>query len=248
MKVLIVWAHPEAHSFNGSLVDLAQRSLSEAGHSVRTTDLYREGFKAVASEADFQERSNANRLVYDDEQLVASKGAGFDSQIEQALEDLHWCDQLILQFPLWWFSVPAIMKGWIDRVMVKGVAYGGGRWYDQGGFKGRRALLSLTTAAYPAMCYPNGINGAMEAILWPLQHGVLRFCGFETLAPHIIWSATYIDDAARVTAMERYRDRLLNLGSEQAEPCHGREDFDESWQLKPGISPLSFGHRLGERH
>lgn len=247
MKVVIVWAHPEAHSFNRSLVDLAQRSLSEAGHLVRTTDLYGEGFEAVASQADFRKRQRPDRLVYDDEQFAASQGGGFDCQIEKALEDLEWCDLLILQFPLWWFSVPAIMKGWIDRVMAKGIAYGGGRWYDRGGFTGRRALLSLTTAAYPEMYSPNGINGAMDVILWPLQHGVLRFCGFEALSPHIIWTATYSDDATRGAAMDRYRERLRHIENERGEPFHARQDFDERWQLKTGISPVTIGHQLGDR-
>lgn len=247
MNVLIVWAHPEACSFTRSLVDLARDVLQEAGHEVRTTDLYRQGFEAVASGADFSQRSRPDRLVYDNEQLAAVKGTGFDGEIERALEDLLWCDQLILQFPLWWFSVPAIMKGWIDRVMVKGIAYGGGRWYDRGGFTGRRAMLSLTTAAFPEMCAPNGINGAMEVILWPLQHGVLRFCGFETLAPNVIWSANYIDDDARIAAMMEYRHRLLSLAKEEAEPAHRRQDFDDRWQLKPGIAPVTIGHRPIER-
>lgn len=244
MKTLIVWAHPEAESFTRALVDLASNTLRQAGHEVRTTDLYRQRFEAVATGADFQQRNKPERLVYDDEQLAAVKGEGFQADIEQALQDLLWCDQLILQFPLWWFSVPAIMKGWIDRVMVKGLAYGGGRWYDRGGFAGRRAMLSLTTAAYPQMCQPTGINGSMDVILWPLQHGLLRFCGFETLSPHIIWSASYIDDEGRSRAMADYRRRLIGLEHEQADPCHGRDDFDERWQMRPGITPVTVGHRL----
>lgn len=244
MNVLIVWAHPEANSLTHTLAATAQNALLDAGHAVRITDLYREGFHALASDRDFRHRKNPDRLVYDDEQLSASRGNGFTPQIEKALEDLLWCDQLILQFPLWWFSVPAIMKGWIDRVMAKGVAYGGGRWYDRGGLVGRRAMLSLTTAAYPQMCSPNGINGAMEVILWPLQHGVLRFCGFDALAPNIIWSAPYMTEADRQAAINRYRDRLIGLEVEKAEPAHSRQDFDENWQLKPGISPLTVGHRI----
>lgn len=242
MKTLIVWAHPELNSLNHGLVEVARETLVAQGHEVRVCDLYREGFNAVASGADFNQRAQPERLVYDNEQLAASKGEGFARQIERSLADLEWCDQLILQFPLWWFSVPAIMKGWFDRVLAKGVAYGGGRWYDRGGFNGRRAMLSITTAAWPQMCSNTGINGDMDVILWPLQQGVLRFCGFEALAPHILWSATYIEDADRQAAIESYRQRLMALEHEAPEPCHGRGDFDAKWQLKPEIAPLTVGH------
>lgn len=242
MKALIVWAHPEAASFNGALARLAEETLSKAGHEVRVRDLYREDFKATASADDFRTRRFPDRLQYDAEQAAAAEAGQFVEQIESHLEDLLWCDHLILQFPLWWFSVPAIMKGWIDRVMVKGVAYGGGRWYDRGGLIGRRALLSITTAAYEQMCAPDGVNGAMDVILWPLQQGVLRFVGFEALAPHIIWSATYVDDAGRQAAMARYAQRLLSLDVEAAEPAHGRGDFGKDWRMLPEVEPLTVGH------
>lgn len=241
MKVLIVWAHPEPASFNASLVQLAYDTLTQAGHEVRVTDLYRDGFAAAATGEDFLQRKNPDRLVYDDEQLAATKSGGFTDQIEQGLEDLLWCDQLILQFPLWWFSVPAIMKGWIDRLMVKGLTYGGGRWYDRGGLTGRRAMLSITTAAYEQMCSPQGINGSMDVILWPLQQGVLRFVGFDTLKPNIIWSASYMDDAGRAAAMDQYRTRLLSLESEAVEPGHGRADFGPDWRFLPDVEPRTIG-------
>ncbi|MGE4324090.1 MAG: NAD(P)H-dependent oxidoreductase [Sphingobium sp.] len=241
MKVLIVWAHPEIASFNGALVDLARDTLTAAGHEVRVTDLYRSGFAAAATGEDFLQRRNPDRLVYDDEQLAATKSGGFAGEIDRSLQDLLWCDQLILQFPLWWFSVPAIMKGWIDRVMVKGLTYGGGRWYDRGGLTGRRAMLSITTAAYEQMCSPVGINGSMDVILWPLQQGVLRFVGFETLKPNIIWSASYMDDEGRRAEMERYRQRLLSLAEEMPEAGHGRDDFGPDWRLLPHVEPRTIG-------
>ena len=242
MKVLIVWAHPEARSFNGELVAAAARALTAAGHEVRVSDLYRQGFDPVATGADFVRRADPERLVYDAEQDAASAGGGFATRIAEAHADLVWCDLLILQFPLWWFSVPAILKGWIDRVMAKGVAYGGGRWYDRGGFRGRRAVLSITTAAFEAMCAERGINGDMAAILWPLQQGVLRFTGFETLAPQVAWAAPYADAEGRAAQVEAWCARLAGIADEVAEPHHGREDFDRGWTLREGVEPLTFGH------
>lgn len=248
MKVLIVWAHPELRSFNGALVAMSRETLEAAGHEVRVTDLYREGFDAIAGAADFAELGAPDRLVYDEEQRhAAAQGNAFAPQIKRAIDDLLWCDQLILQFPLWWFSVPAIMKGWIDRVMAKDVTYGGGRWYDRGGLTGRRALLSITTAAYEQMCSPEGINGAMDVILWPLQQGVLRFVGFDTLRPNIIWSAPYMSDEARYAAMDLYRARLINLAEEAPEPSHGRADFGRDWRLLPEVTPRTVGQWRSEK-
>lgn len=246
VKCLIVWAHPEEQSFNGALVEAARRALEAQGHEVRVTDLYRSGFNAVASVIDFNARENPGRLVYDAEQAAAAARGDLAPDIQAALDDVIWCDLLILQFPLWWFSVPAIMKGWIDRVMVKGIAYGGGRWYDRGGFAGRRALLSITTAAYPQMCGPEGINGSIDVILWPLHQGILRFVGFEALSPNIIWSATYVDDAERRTAMEHYVERLRRVATEIPEAAHGRSEFGKDWRLLPEVSPRTVAHWRGQ--
>ena len=101
--------------------------------------------------------------------------------ISGEIEKLFWCDTLILQFPLWWFSVPAIMKGWIDRVFVNGAVYGGGRRYDTGGLAGRRAMVVTSTAAYPDMCAADGLVGALDVILWPIQNGALAYAGCKVL-------------------------------------------------------------------
>ena len=60
------------------------------------------------------------------------------------MDKLFWCDALILQFPLWWFSLPAMLKGWVDRVFASGGRiYGGGKWYDRGVFAGKRWRTAL---------------------------------------------------------------------------------------------------------
>ena len=102
-----------------------------------------------------------------------------------AQEKLKAADLVILQFPLWWFGLPAMLKGWVDRVMTMGFAYGAGRRYDQGGLKGRRAMLALTTGGPEASYTERGINGPMERILFPIQHGMLYFCGLEVLPPFV---------------------------------------------------------------
>lgn len=132
MNVLIVFAHPEPQSFGASLLTRSVESLKAQHHEVRVSDLYAMGFDPVAGAADFKQRRFVDRLQYDREQKFAAGRDGFADDIQAELDKVLWCDLLILQFPLWWFSVPAIMKGWIDRVFVNGRIYGSGRRFDTG--------------------------------------------------------------------------------------------------------------------
>ena len=126
MKVLIVFAHPEPKSFGRALLERSVATLQSCGHEVLVSDLYAMGFNPVATESDFQERRFPEALQYDREQKLSSQRRSFAPDIQTELDRLLWCDLLILQFPLWWFSVPAILKGWIDRVFANGTVYGAG--------------------------------------------------------------------------------------------------------------------------
>ncbi|MGQ3028653.1 MAG: NAD(P)H-dependent oxidoreductase, partial [Ferrovibrionaceae bacterium] len=124
MKVLTVFAHPEPQSFGHALLERGTGTLRAAGHEVEVSDLYAMNFNPVATGADFTTRRFPSALQYDREQKQASQDRTFAPDIQTELDKLIWCDLLILQFPLWWFSVPAMMKGWIDRVFVNGTVYG----------------------------------------------------------------------------------------------------------------------------
>jgi putative NADPH-quinone reductase len=134
MKVLLVFAHPEPRSLNGALRDVAVAELEVQGHEVRLSDLYAEGFKPQVDRADFQAHARDARLM----PVVASKKAfesnTLTSDVRGEIEKLLWADALILQFPLWWFSMPAILKGWVDRVFAYGVGeHSDKRWGDRYG-------------------------------------------------------------------------------------------------------------------
>ena len=122
---------------------------------------------------------------------------------------------MIWQFPLWWFSVPAILKGWADRVLAMGKTYGGDRFYENGVCKGKRALLSVTTGG-PAPAYDHGaFNGDIHGILRPIQRGILRFVGFDVLAPHIVYAPVRATPEQRAAWLAAYRQRLHNLAGEK---------------------------------
>lgn len=244
MNVLIVFAHPEPKSFGRALLDRSVETLQSCGHQVVVSDLYAMGFNPVADGQDFIQRRFPNALQYDREQKLASQTRAFTEDIQAEIDKVIACDLLILQFPLWWFSVPAIMKGWIDRVFANGTVYGsGGMRFDNGGLKGRKAMLAFTTGCFPEMMEPDGLLGARDVILWPLQYGTFGYSGLQVLEPFVGWSIQYTDDAKRQNYLDQYAERLRRIELEEPMQTHVLDDFSADWRLKPGIEPRTAGHR-----
>lgn len=242
MKILIVYAHPEPHSFNSALLERAKITLLTRGDEVQVSDLYAMNFNPVPSRADFTDAPTNVPLDYYAEQKRAYEAGTLADDIKAEIEKVAWCDLLILQFPLYWFGMPAILKGWVDRVFVPGFAFGGGAWYDRGGLTGKRAVIATTMAAFPQMMAPDGINGLLDVNLWPIQNGILAFCGFDVLQPFVANAVPYIDAAARAGILDAYQARLAEVSSEKPISFHRRDDFGKSWALKAGIEPRTVGH------
>ncbi|WID95180.1 NAD(P)H-dependent oxidoreductase [Bosea vestrisii] len=184
MNVLLIYAHPEPTSFNGAMRDLAVQVLTEAGHLVEVSDLYAMNFQPVTGLSDFTgERSDPNRLSIAREQTHAMETGTIAADIAAEQAKLARADMLILQFPVWWFGMPAIMKGWADRVFARGFAYTTGRKYDTGLFKGKLAMVAATTGTSADTYVPDGIDGDILSVLWPVHNGLLRYTGFDVLPP-----------------------------------------------------------------
>jgi NAD(P)H dehydrogenase (quinone) len=232
MKTLIVYAHEEPHSFNAALRNLALETLESAGHRVEVSDLYGMRFKAVADGEDFLERRDKHFLKRQAEEVAARELGTLSHDIVVEQRKLQESDLVILQFPLWWSSMPAILKGWVDRVMTMGFAYGGGNRYDQGGLRGRRAMLTITTGAPAGAFAPGGLNGDLDRLLFPIQHGILYFCGFEVLPPFVAYAPAHLDAAGRQAQLEAYRKRLLDLERAEPIPFHPLSHYDGGMQLK----------------
>jgi NAD(P)H dehydrogenase (quinone) len=233
MNVLIVFAHEEPRSFNGAMKDLAVATLEGQGHTVAVSDLYAMKFKAVADGEDFLERRDKHFLKRQAEEKAALDLGTLSHDILLEQEKLKAADLVIFQFPLWWFSMPAILKGWVDRVMTMGFAYGGGMWYDKGGLKGRRAMLALTTGGPETGYGPHGINGDMDTVLYPIQHGILFFCGFEVLPPFVAWGPAHQTHDDRERTLKDYREHLLHLEALRPVPYHPLAHYGKDLQLSP---------------
>jgi NAD(P)H dehydrogenase (quinone) len=214
MNVFILNAHAEPQSFNGALFQTAQETLRTAGHAVAISDLYAMKFDPVSDRRNFTSVKNPDFFKQQIEEMHATEVGGFAPDLEAELRKLEACDLMIWQFPLWWFGLPAILKGWADRVFAMGRTYGGDRFYGNGMFKGKRALLLLTTGGPEEVYLKGGWNGDIHAILRPVQPGILRFTGWDVLAPNIVYALVRVSAAARQDALQAWSTRLRRIESE----------------------------------
>jgi len=211
MNVLIVHAHPEPRSFSSALACRAHEVFTGMGHSVQVSDLYAMDWDPVSSRLNFVSVSNADYFKPQLEEKYATQVGGFAPDIQAEMDKVSRADFLLLNFPLWWFSVPAILKGWVDRVFAMGFAYGGGRVFDTGMFRGKRAMLSMTTGGGESSFAEDGRNGPLLRHLFHVHHGMLWFCGVEVLPPFVAWSAAHVDAAVRARYLQEFEQRLRTV-------------------------------------
>ncbi|WP_241302031.1 NAD(P)H-dependent oxidoreductase [Burkholderia stabilis] len=236
MKVLIVFAHPEPKSFNGALKDKAVATLTALGHEVRVSDLYQMKWRPDLGLDDFTgPRANPDYLDLSAEQehMFATSKPTPDVAAEQ--EKVLWSDLIIFQYPMWWFGMPAILKGWVDRVMTRGFAYATGRKYDTGMFKGRKAMISTTTGTASSLYEPDGVDGHINHLLWPIHNGIFKYLGFDVLPPHVSWMPARVSAEGRAAYLASFEERLRTL--EQTPPLffHPFADYGADQRLKPGV-------------
>ncbi|BFG81679.1 NAD(P)H-dependent oxidoreductase [Paraburkholderia terrae] len=237
MKVLIVFAHPEPKSFNGALKDTAVATLEALGHEVQVSDLYKLNWRADLNVDDFVgDRLNDDFLDLSAEQehmFTTTTPPTSDVHAEQ--QKLLWCDMVIFQYPMWWFGMPAILKGWVDRVMTRGFAYATGRKYDTGMFKGKKAMISTTTGTASSLYEPDGVDGAINHILWPIHNGIFRYLGFDVLPPHVSWMPSRVSADERQVYLDSYATRLRQIGNTEPLFFHPFADYGPDQRLRPGV-------------
>lgn len=109
MRVVVVLAHPDPNSFNHAIAAKACSTLEAAGHTVTMLDLYADGFRTAMSPAE--------RVAYHSDRPI------LDPMAERHAEMVKQADALVFIYPTWWSTLPAILKGWLERVMVPGVGF-----------------------------------------------------------------------------------------------------------------------------
>lgn len=234
MKVLIVHAHPEPQSFCTALWHVAREEFALMGHAVEVSDLYGSGFNPVASRDDFTARARDDYLVYTLEQRQGFKTRTLAPEIQAEVDKLLAADLLVLNFPIFWFSVPAILKGWIDRVFLSGPFYGGKRIFSRGGLTGKRALVVATLGGREHMFGPGALHGELNGLLSHLLRGTLGYVGYAVLEPLYAHHVPYLAEAERVDVLRRYRTALRSLGERPLLPVPDLDRFDDVFRPVEG--------------
>ncbi len=197
---------------------MAAETLAAQGHRIDFSDLYAQKFDPVSDRRNFTTTCDPDYLKQQKEEAFATEHHGFSPELEAEMEKLERCDLLIFSFPLWWFGLPAILKGWVDRVFAYQRFYGRARWYDHGFARGKRALVLMTTGSDALSYSGHGPHPPLETILMPIHHGIFWFNGFSPLQPFIGWTVAHKTDEERRAILEQWRSRLKTVLDEQPVP------------------------------
>jgi len=185
MNILAVFCHPMRDSFTGAVLDSFVQGASDAGHEVEIADLYRENFQPAMQAADYAQFHQ--QTMPDD---VLAEQARFER-----------CQTFALIFPVWWWSFPAMLKGWIDRVFTAGWAFelttdADGRQLDPtGSLLDERQCVVLCCAGGSEQMYEK--YGAREAFRRQIEVGTMEYCGVTQVATHILYKAWEKDEELR---------------------------------------------------
>ena len=178
MNHLVVFAHPNPKSFGKGIVDAIVRASEDKGADVRIRDLYQIGFNAILKPADFETFQNGQ----------------VPADIAEEQEHIKWADVITFVYPVWWLGLPAILKGYVDRVFSYGFAYEYVDGVPQGLLKGKKALLFSTTGAPSEMNEANGVSNSMKQTT---DQGIFNFSGFTEVKHCFFGAVPFVTDENR---------------------------------------------------
>ena len=188
MKVLTVFSHPRRQSLSGAVLDAFADGLRAAGHEVEIADLHGEGFDPVMTEADEPDWNDSRKR--------------YSEAVLREQERIARNDALAFVFPVWWWSLPAMLKGWIDRVWNNGWAYGDTKLPHS------RAVLLALAAGSQRSYEKNKYDAAVAA---QVVHGIMHYCGIADARLHMLYD-TLDDDATRVALIAQARELGTTFG------------------------------------
>lgn len=195
-----------------SIKNIAAQELTAEGHSVAISDLYAQGFSAVAQKWDFVTTTGKHFNYSNEQKHAAELGMSFAPDILGEIEKIKAADIVVFIAPLWWFNVPGLLRGWFDRVLAKGVAWDDDKVYANGLFRGKQAVL-MVSAGHPAEYFTEGgaHSFTLRQTLHPINHATLAFCGFDVHEPFVAVGADKLDQEGVEKTLTELQYRLKNL-------------------------------------
>lgn len=200
MNLLLVTAHPDTGSFNFAMRDRAQTLVRRLGLGLQHSDLYQQGFYPVPGRADFQRYPEDQLLQLGAAQREAERHGGFAADIAAEQDKLRWADTVLLQFPLWWSSYPAVLKGWIERVLSLGFAYG-----PHPSLEPRALIMALSTGGDADADDARATEAHVRS---QLAQPVFGYMGWGAPRLHMVHGPARMSAAERVRALQHYEEWL----------------------------------------
>ncbi len=188
MKVLVIYAHPNPKSFNHDILEKFTKGLEDAGHTFEVVDLYAIKFDPCLTLADYAQFSEGKEEMPPDV-------LGQQEKVSNA-------EALVFIYPVWWSNLPAILKGWIDRLLSCGFAYKYVENGTEGLLKHKKALL-ISTTYYSQKDYESwGVEKAMRTIL---LDSTVKGAGIENVEYVFLYQAESNKEARGKYLQEAYR-------------------------------------------
>lgn len=178
MNHLVIFAHPNPKSFGKGIVDTIQKTVEDNGSKIIIRDLYAIGFNPVLAPADFEAFQSGNTPQ--------------DIKTEQ--DHVSWADVITFVYPVWWLGLPAMLKGYVDRVLSYGFGYEYVNGAPAGLLKGKKGLLFCTTGTPSDIYAQNGMHNSMKQTS---DIGIFNFCGIEVVNHSFFGAVPYVPDETR---------------------------------------------------
>ena len=207
MKVLVVLCHPDIteSSYNHSIYKTVVESLKESGNEIKTSDLYKMGFLAHPSSLDFEEDPKV--VPYSQ----SSKSGKLLPEILEEQNKVDWCTHLIIIGPIYWGTLPSVFSSWFERVFTAGKAYDMQHLYENGYFKGKKALIISTSGGPKVMYEPISTHGSVDFRLLQITCGSLWFCGIQPLRTIHLFSVPYVPQELRIEWLNKLKIVIKKL-------------------------------------
>lgn len=233
MQVHLIHAHPEPKSFTAAMRDVIVETFQSEGHSVTVSDLYEMNFNPVASADDFGSRRNPDHMTYALEQRHNWQEGTLAPDIAAEIDKVLAADVIGFTFPLHWFGVPAIMKGYFERVFISGPFYGGKRIYAEGGLAGKKGFAAFPLGGRPHMFGDGALHGPLAmGMMKHFFQGSLGYIGLDVLEPFIAWHVPYISEDERKQMLVDLADYVRNLDDQPVFEMPNLDDFDDRFRPK----------------
>jgi NAD(P)H dehydrogenase (quinone) len=217
MNILVVYAHHEPSSFVAALKNITEEELTLQGHQVVISDLYAQGFNPVADKYDFTTLSGHHFNYMLQQQYAVQHNMGFAPDIVGEMQKVQNAQMILWIFPLWWSGMPAIIKGWFDRVFAMGFAWDTDKEFIKGLLRTKTGMI-VTCGGYQAEEY--SVDGpqkiTIETALQPINHNILAYSGMNVLEPFVAMNIFGLNDDSRQKLLEEYRYKMQNITTSPA--------------------------------